>query len=183
VSSGAGHAPEPGGAVIVRYDPSWPLRFVVERARLQGALGRHALAIEHVGSTAVPGLSARPIIDIAVALPGLAVAAEAVARLQRIGYERDPLEDLEDRFLMRRADGPARAFHVSLTAFGTGSWRRMLWFRDRLRSDRALTREYEELKQRLAAGPPDPRSYAAAKEDFFRRLVETEGTGGPDPGG
>ncbi len=169
--------------VIVRYDPSWPLRFAVERARLQGALGRSALAIEHVGSTAVPGLSSRPILDIAIALPGLATAAEAVARLQGIGYERDPLGDLEDRFLMRREDGPTRAFHAALTAFGTRSWRRMLWFRDRLRADRALARDYEELKQRLVAQLPDPQAYAAAKEGFIRQLLEGEGTAEPAAGG
>jgi GrpB-like predicted nucleotidyltransferase (UPF0157 family) len=183
VSSSAGHASEPGRVVIVRYDPSWPLRFAVERARLQGALGRSALAIEHVGSTAVPGLSSRPILDIAIALPGLAAAAEAVARLQRIGYERDPQGDLEDRFLMRREEGTARAFHASLTAFGTRSWRCMLWFRDRLRTDQALVREYEELKQRLVARPSDPQVYSSAKKDFIRRLLEDEGPLTPIPHG
>jgi GrpB-like predicted nucleotidyltransferase (UPF0157 family) len=181
VSSGAGHAPEPGGVVIVRYDPSWPLRFAIERARLQGVLGRNALAIEHVGSTAVPGLSARPIIDIAVALPGLAATAEVVALLQRIGYRRDPQGDLEDRFLMCREEEPKRAFHLSLTAFGTGSWRRMLRLRDRLRDDRALAREYEELKQRLAAS--DLPSYSASKQAFLQQLLEAEGKEGAGPGG
>lgn len=160
----------PGGRKgIVPYDSSWPLRFAAERARLRGALGERAAAIEHIGSTAVPGLAGVPAIDVAIALTNLLGAADAVPRLQALGYERVPARDLEGRFFLRRQPSVTRAFHVSLTATDAEFWRWCLVVRDRLRADPALAREFVELKRR--AFVDGATAYAAAKLAFAERVV------------
>jgi GrpB-like predicted nucleotidyltransferase (UPF0157 family) len=158
-----------GRVVLVEYDPSWPLRYAAERARLAGALGERAVAIEHIGSTAVPGLAGESAVDVAVALPDLVTAADAVPRLQQLGYERVPTGDYGGRFFLRRQSSPTRAYHLSLSVLGAEFWRLHLLFRDRLRADPMLAREYADLKRRLAADPGDRERYTAGKADFIQR--------------
>jgi GrpB-like predicted nucleotidyltransferase (UPF0157 family) len=158
--------------VVADYDPSWPLRFAAESARLAAALSGLAVAIEHVGGTAVPGLPSHPEIDVAVGLPDLVSVAEAVPRLQRIGYRRLPGRDSEGQFFLCRQQSPTRAFALTLGAYDTAPWRRCVSFRDRLRADRSLVREFAVLKRRLAAGGPEDRdAYRRAKAAFVDRVI------------
>jgi GrpB-like predicted nucleotidyltransferase (UPF0157 family) len=138
------------------------------------ALGDLALAIEHVGSTAVPGLPAKPIIDLAVALAGLDRADAAGLRLVGAGYERQPAGDFTGRVFMARFVEGRRHAHLSLTTLDSEFWRLHLLFRDRLREDPALAAEYEALKRRLAARHrADRQAYVEGKTAFVARVTGT----------
>ncbi len=150
-------------------DPRWPGRFTTEAATLRAALGPRARAVAHVGSTAVPGLAAKPVIDILVGSDDLDACVEPIRNL---GYsywadEGDP----EHRFLLRCADG-VRTHHVHVVGSGADGWRAPLAFRDALRADPALAGRYAVLKRRLAAAHHDDReAYTAAKADFVRQAI------------
>jgi GrpB-like predicted nucleotidyltransferase (UPF0157 family) len=158
--------------VIVEYDLSWPDRFEAERGRIVDALGDLAVAVEHVGSTAVPGLAAKAIIDLAVALPSLDRADEAVSRLGALGYERRPAGDFTGRLFLARFVGGRRDAHLSLSTLETEFWRVHLLFRDRLREEPELAREYEALKRSLATRHrQDRQAYLEGKTDFVARVT------------
>ena len=156
--------------VIVDYDPSWPARFEAEAERLREALGDVAERIEHVGSTAVPGLAAKPVIDIQLSVASFEPSERYAAPLRRLGYEQYPDPGMPDHriFTLPKAGGPRQ---VNLHVCETGSdWeRRHPAFRDRLRSDPTARDEYAALKRQLALEHGnDVESYADAKGDFIR---------------
>jgi GrpB-like predicted nucleotidyltransferase (UPF0157 family)/pimeloyl-ACP methyl ester carboxylesterase len=157
---------------LVAHDPSWGRAFAAERDAVAGALGHRALAIEHVGSTAVPGLAAKPVVDVLVALDALTDADDVVARLEASGYAAWPAGDTSDhRFLLRAADG-VRRFHVHLVARGSPRWRDTVAFRDALRGDASLRERYTARKRALAAAHGDDReAYTAGKTAFVAQAL------------
>jgi GrpB-like predicted nucleotidyltransferase (UPF0157 family) len=156
--------PEPGPLVIADYDPSWPVVFEEHAGRIRGALGERALRVEHIGSTAVPGLAAKPIVDVLVIV---ADPEGDLAALERAGYE---LRVVEPGHRMFRT--PARDVHVHVWADEGDHVR----FRDLLRRDPAARREYEELKRSLAGRDwPSMDDYAQAKGPLIRELLRRAG--------
>jgi GrpB-like predicted nucleotidyltransferase (UPF0157 family) len=162
------------GVVVVEYDPWWPARFDEEKSRIEEVLGSRAIAIEHVGSTAVPGLGAKPIIDIMVGVPDLGGAfAGCSAALQGIGYLYVPRR-LPDRHFFHRGPWGARTHHLHLTEFGGAMWERYLLFRDYLRTHPDVARQYFEFKRQVAARPNiDRPAYNAAKRPFIDGVITT----------
>jgi GrpB-like predicted nucleotidyltransferase (UPF0157 family) len=152
---------------IVDYRPAWPERFEVERARLAAALRSTARAIEHVGSTAVPGLAAKPIVDIMVALDDPEDEALYLPELEQLGYE---LRVREPGHRMFRT--PERDVHVHIWAAGSDDERRHLVFRDRLRSNAEDRAEYEHTKRDFAGRYRDANYYAKAKSPLIEQIVE-----------
>ena len=162
---------------IVAYDDSWPAQFEAEAARLAQVLGELALRIEHVGSTSVPGLAAKPVIDIQVSVASLDDQAAFAAPLGRLGYVHVPLGDFDAvyPFFQKPADWPC-THHVHLCVAGSDEERRHLAFRDRLRRDTALAAQYVELKRRLAAVHDGDtlasrERYSLSKSDFIAAAV------------
>ena len=158
---------EPATVRVVPYDPAWPERFEAQRRRLRAALGDRAGRIEHIGSTAVPGLAAKPIIDILVEIDDLEDDAGYVPSLAVVGYVlrvREP-----DHRMFRT---PARDVHVHIWPSGSDDVRRHLTFRDWLRfhpEDRQL---YERTKQELAVRSwPDMNYYAEAKTPVIEEIM------------
>ena len=135
---------------LAAYDPAWPRRFAGEAPRLVVALAP-VLAIEHVGSTSVPGLAAKPTVDIAVGVPTLALDADAHARMEALGYRYGGTHDLPQHVFRKGAAVPWEVL-VHVVEHGGGMWRNFLRFRDHLRSHPADARRYEELKAGLLAG-------------------------------
>jgi GrpB-like predicted nucleotidyltransferase (UPF0157 family) len=136
-----------GPIALAPYDPAWPARFLEARARIAAACGARVAAIEHVGSTAVPGLLAKPVIDVLAGVRDLDDAGRTIARLEAAGY-RYRL-DLEWTFPARRyftRDGE----HVHMVVEGDPFWRRHLVFRDRLRNKPETAAAYAALKRDLA---------------------------------
>jgi GrpB-like predicted nucleotidyltransferase (UPF0157 family) len=161
---------------IVEYDPEWPIEFARERDRLMNALGAAALRIEHHGSTAVPGLAAKPIIDIQISVAHLQPLDVYGAPLERIGYVHFVHAD-DDRcpFFHRPAQWP-HTHHVHVVQAGSEEERRTLAFRDCLRAHPDAARDYEALKRDLAAAfggaDADAReAYASAKSEFVTRVT------------
>ena len=160
---------------IVPYDPAWPLEFARERDRLQAALGDLALRIEHNGSTAVPGLAAKPVIDIQISVAHLEPLAAYAGPLARLGYVHLASAD-DDRcpFFHRPAEWP-HTHHVHVVEAGGVEECQTLAFRDYLRAHADAAREYEALKRALAAefGGAEPaarEAYANAKSEFVMRI-------------
>jgi GrpB-like predicted nucleotidyltransferase (UPF0157 family) len=165
---------------VVPYDPSWPARFEAERARIAEALGALALRVDHNGSTAVPGLAAKPVIDIQVSVAALAPLARFAEPLAAIGYVHVPhADDAFCPFFHRPAHGP-HSHHVHVVAAGGSEERRTLAFRDYLREHAEAVAVYASLKRDLAerfAGDSfeSRNAYADAKsafvEDAIRRAL------------
>jgi putative glutamine amidotransferase len=155
------------------YDPAWPLRFESESARIREALGDTAVRIEHVGSTSVPGLGAKAVVDIQVSVASMVPRTAYTDALVGLGYRwaLDPWTD-EHEFFSRDEDGE-RAFHVHVCSTGSDWERRHISFRDWLRANPADAAAYERLKRELAKQHPrDTYSYAAAKTDFIREITD-----------
>jgi len=162
---------------IVAYDAVWPRAFAAERDRIAAALGDVALRIDHHGSTAVPGLAAKPVIDIQVSVRRLQPLAAYAGPLARLGYVHVPhADDAFCPFFHRPAAWP-HTHHVHVVESGGAEERRTLAFRDYLRAHPETAREYEQLKRRLAtqhsaATFASRQAFADAKAEFVGRVTE-----------
>jgi putative glutamine amidotransferase len=160
-----------GAYAIEAYDPTWPTRFDDEAARLRAALGHLAVRIDHVGSTAVPGLAAKPVVDIQVSVTSIAPRSDYLDPLGALGYRWaiDPWPG-DHEFFSRDQDGH-RAYHVHVCAAGSRWERRHLAFRDWLQSHPDDAAAYERLKRELAQRHPrDTHGYTDAKTEFIREV-------------
>jgi D-beta-D-heptose 7-phosphate kinase/D-beta-D-heptose 1-phosphate adenosyltransferase len=160
---------------VVPYDPRWPAMFEEDRRRIMEVVGAHVLAVEHIGSTSVPGLAAKPIIDVMVGLRSLEDAPLCVTPLHELGYVYVPRHEIimPERRYFRRGPSGASTHHLHMVELGGDFWVEHLLFRDYLRARPEAARDYEDLKKRLAdAHGPDRASYTDAKTDFIRSIVE-----------
>lgn len=158
---------------LVPHDPAWPERFAAEAARIRAALGARALAVEHVGSTAVPGLMGKPVLDIGIAVAGEADADACIAPLSSLGYAyRGPYgEDPRRRYYVRDSEG-VRVAQIHLYLLPAAAWDEKLAFRDALRADTALAAAYEAEKRRVAEAVEwDKGAYSVAKGPFVERVL------------
>jgi GrpB-like predicted nucleotidyltransferase (UPF0157 family) len=164
---------------IVEHDPSWAARFEAERPQLSEIFDGRAVAIEHIGSTSVPGLSAKPIVDILVGLRELELSDAEIEAMERLGYEYLSEFGVPGRLYFRK--GEPRTHHVHVVAYDADHWKRHLAFRDALRSNPEERRRYDELKRRLAAEGHPREVYSELKTPFIReveaRAVQTRGVG------
>jgi GrpB-like predicted nucleotidyltransferase (UPF0157 family) len=158
---------------IVPYDAGWPVLFERERELLERFLARWlAGPIEHVGSTAVPGLAAKPVIDIMAAVESLAASRPAIAALPDIGYVYFPYQP-EEKHWFCKPSAAFRTHHLHLVPFGTRSWSERIAFRDYLRRDSVTAGEYADLKKRLAKQHEfDREAYTEAKGPFIQRILK-----------
>ena len=162
---------------IVPYDPLWPDRFEAEARCIREALGDTALRIDHVGSTAVRGLGAKPIIDIQGSVPALEPMDAYRRPLDRLGYTHVPHpDDAVYPFFHQPAKWP-HIHHIHACRAGSAEERRHLAFRDYLRDHAEVSREYERVKRRLAARFSaetfeSRNDYAEAKSDFIKPVIE-----------
>lgn len=160
---------------VVDYNPLWPDMFVAERQLLQAALRPWLTGpIEHVGSTAVVGLRAKPIIDIMAGVESLEASRAAIEVLAGLSYLYWPYKpDVMHWFCKPSPD--ARTHHLHLVPVGSLRWREPLVFRDRLRADAVARAEYARLKDELARRHADDReAYTDGKSDFVQRIVAEE---------
>jgi len=158
---------------LAEYDPSWPARFAAESERLRGAIGSHAVAIEHVGSTAVPGQAGKAVLDVGIAVEDERAAEACVEPLRGLGYEsRGPHGDDPRRRYFVRDEGGRRVAHIHLYILPAPAWSEKLAFRDALRADPTLAIAYEAEKRRVAdAVGWDKAAYALAKGPFIQATL------------
>ncbi|HEU5228247.1 MAG TPA: GrpB family protein [Ktedonobacteraceae bacterium] len=159
-----------GPILLVEYDPEWPWLFEREAARIRAALGERVLLLEHVGSTSVPGLAAKPRIDIVLAVADSSDESAYVAPLKESGYVlhiREP-----DWFQHRLFKGPDTAVNLHIFTQGCSEIDHMLLFRNRLRRNEADRQLYERTKKELAQQNwKYTQNYADAKTGVVREIM------------
>jgi GrpB-like predicted nucleotidyltransferase (UPF0157 family) len=173
--------PAPGDVVVVEYDPRWPARYAAESARIRAACGDTLAGIEHVGSTAVPGLAAKPIIDIIVFLHSFEAGAAVVPGMEALGYEYRGEYGVPGRHYFRQTR-PRRSVHVHMYAAGHPDALRLIAFRDALRADDDLRDAYAALKRDNARTYPNSSMlYTGAKSGFIERVNRRIAGTPPEP--
>lgn len=168
--------PKEGPVEIFAYDLEWPIIFEEEKAKILNAIGSKVVAIEHVGSTAVAGLGAKPIVDIMVGIRCLSDVKDCVEPLKSVGYEYIPEHEAstpERRYFRKGpSDVPNQHFHLHMVEYNSDFWKRHLLFRDYLRVHPDTVSEYYMLKKRLAAKHGSDRdAYTEAKTLFIESVV------------
>jgi len=170
--------------IIENYDPQWPQRFAVLRGRIAAVLGPLAAAIDHIGSTAVSGLAAKPVIDIDVLLRSADDLSAVIDALAALGYRHQGDLGVPGREAFK---APPSEFphHLYVCPPESAEYRRHLAFRDHLRSHPEDARAYADLKRKLAAElGADRDAYTSAKTQFVQEILRraVQNTVDPDHG-
>ena len=161
--------------IIKSYDPKWPQLFEAERDTLMEAIGHYVSEIEHVGSTAVPGLAAKPVIDIMVGLRRLLDAQDCIMPIEAMGYEYVPEFENEfpERRYFRKSTSGKRTHQIHMVEIGSDFWKRHLRFRDHLREHRETRDQYATLKRELATEfENDREGYTNAKGPYIQNILD-----------
>lgn len=169
--------------IVAPADPAWAVRYRIEAQLLRVILSELDPGVEHIGSTAVPGLAAKPVIDLLIGVPGLERFAPYAHRLAAYGYEYDPDQErvVPDRRFFKRVVAGVRTHHLHVVERNGPLWQRYLGFRDALRADTALAHRYAQLKLTLAERYPEDReAYTAGKTSFVQGVLAARtGSGSP----
>jgi GrpB-like predicted nucleotidyltransferase (UPF0157 family) len=164
---------------VVPYDPEWPARYEAEAAEIRGVIGDSLLGLEHIGSTSIPGLAAKPIVDIMALVASSDVAESLIPALAELGYPfndgRHSKDNSTERHLARK--GSPTQFHLSLAYADKGSfWKRQLAFRDYLREHPEDRDRYAALKQALIEQDPTGKNgYIGGKTDLVNEILDKSG--------
>jgi len=160
--------------VIVDYDPAWPRRFAAERDRLLELFEPDVARIEHIGSTAVLGLAAKPIVDMLLGVARLAEVERRIPALVERGWEYVAKHEsvFPDRRFLARPQPRPRSHHLHAVEVGSDFWEKHLLFRDHLRAHPEDVAAYVALKRRLARRYRNDRAaYTEAKSDFIEGVL------------
>ncbi|MEF9981283.1 MAG: GrpB family protein [Glutamicibacter sp.] len=164
---------KPGGEPVhlVEHDPSWAVQAADWMLRIKAAIGPDAASAEHIGSTAVPGLIAKPVLDLQIAVPDISEESAYRSGLEALGLVLRQRET--GHLFFRPPAGEPRTVHVHVCQLGSVWEREHLVFRDRLREDANVATAYAELKQDLATRVGDDRiAYARGKAQFIKDVVD-----------
>lgn len=160
---------------IVSYDPRWPDLFEMERISLIPAFGDHLCCIEHIGSTAVPGLAAKPVIDILVGVRKIADSPAFIPALEGMGYDYIPRHEMifpERRYLHRIVEGK-HTHHLHIVEPDSKFFKDQILFRDHLRNHPADAARYAELKYALAGKFQNNReAYTDGKSELIQQILQ-----------
>lgn len=164
---------------VALADPSdrWRDAYALEEASIRRVLGSLAVDIQHFGSTSIPSIKAKPIIDILIGVARFEDGLACIKPMEEIGYDYAGADIVPDDHIFGRGiTGETRTHLAHIVTFGGFHWKRDLLFRDRLRDDRGLATRYEALKIRLAAEHADNRAaYQEAKQAFIDSVVADGG--------
>ncbi|GAC1330732.1 MAG: hypothetical protein NVSMB17_08320 [Candidatus Dormibacteria bacterium] len=159
--------------ILVDYDADWPRAFAAEESRLRQGLGDLAVRIDHVGSTAVPGLTAKAIIDIQVSVPDVSDVDAYRVPLEELGYAFEPDPRFPTYPFFRYPAAGPRLHHLHVAEAGSAEEEEHLVFRDRLRGDPVIASLYRDLKHELARRFfADRRSYSSSKGPFVQGVIQ-----------
>lgn len=162
-----------GKTKLLPHDPEWAKQFEREKKLLLETFGDKIIAIEHIGSTAIPGIPAKPIIDMNVATSSLDDIDEFIKRLPDLGYEYMPDRRFSDRQFFPKGSESSRTHHLNLVEITSETgWKNPLIFRDYLRNNKEDRSAYARLKTSLAEKHKDNRyEYTERKSDFIREII------------
>jgi GrpB-like predicted nucleotidyltransferase (UPF0157 family) len=168
----------PVSVTVLPYSSTWPVLFAREANRLRVALAPWLVAdVEHIGSTAVPGLAAKPILDMLAPVADLGAASSAIPVLKELGYRHADHRPDEALWFYKQdgEDYSTRTHQLHLTCPGSALWRERITFRDALREQPALVSQYQALKQALASGKGELTAYTSGKRDFVVSVLRSKG--------
>lgn len=161
---------EPGVVRLVEYDARWPALFSAEQRRIRDEGGALPLQLEHVGGTAIPGMCAKPVLDMAAGRPPGTGAQEYIAALERAGYEHRGERGVAGREFLCR--GQPRVYHLHLVEEGGALWHDYLAFRDYLCAHAEAAHRFADQKRALAARfSRDREAYTIAKSALVREIL------------
>lgn len=164
-----------GSVELSKYNAEWANIFETEKRAIESKLGDLALGIEHVGSTSIPGMQAKPILDLAIAVKSIDDYGECTHLLQELGYQYVPRDKATygDDLLFVKGSDDNRTHHLKLTVIGSPFWEKSILFRNYLVKHPSAAKEYEDLKLQLAANyPVDRESYTEGKNEFIERILK-----------
>lgn len=160
---------------IVDYNPKWSILFENEKRLILDAIGHIITRIEHIGSTAVPNLGAKPIIDMMAAIYSLNDAEKCIKPLQKLGYEYIPKLEVsipERRYFHKGKPPKEQHYHLHMVELKSSFWKKQLLFRDYLRNNPEIAKKYQDLKERLASSYEfDREGYTEAKTSFIVSII------------
>lgn len=169
---------------VEEYNSEWPILFENEKHRILDAVGIHVVRIEHIGSTAVSGLGAKPIIDIMIAVNSLSDADKCIEPLERIDYQYIPKHEAimpNRRYFHKGKPLKEQHYHIHMVELTSNFWKRHLLFRDYLRRHPEVAQEYFRLKRRLAVEYGlDREGYTRSKTPFIEKVVADAQTDASD---
>ncbi|WP_121662088.1 GrpB family protein [Metabacillus litoralis] len=158
--------------IIEDYTINWSKQFEDEKVRLHEILDHNVKSIEHIGSTSVIGLGAKPILDIAIGVYDLEIIKTYVVPLQQVGYEFVNHTDFPERRFFRKGQWRAGTHHLHFYQFEGEHWNNQILFRNYLRNNHDVLKQYHQLKLDLAAQYPFDRvSYTKGKTDFVQGVL------------
>jgi GrpB-like predicted nucleotidyltransferase (UPF0157 family) len=161
---------ESGVVRLVEYNVRWPALFAAERHRILAECAPLALRLEHIGGTSIPGMCAKPVLDIAAGRPRDVAIRRCVAALEQAGYEHRGERGVPGREFFRR--GLPRAYHVHLVEDGGALWRDYVAFRDYFRTHAEAARQFADVKRVLAARfSHDRQAYMLAKSPHVQGVL------------
>lgn len=167
-----------GTVQLVPHNPEWAQLFEKEKNLLMEVFGQDIIAIEHIGSTAIPGIVAKPILDMNVGVKSLEVARNMKKKFEQLGYEYRPFkpgktkEDLKEKELYVKGPEEKRTHHAHVTIHDSEYWKKDLLFRDYLRSYPEAANKYDKLKQDLAVTHKDDRyTYTDKKAALMEEIL------------
>ena len=167
-----------GTVRVVPFNPDWLMVFQVEQDLLRNSLGSKVLEIRHFGSTAIPSMPAKPIIDILAAVRDLADVSDFVDALVRLGYEDKGDGSVAGRRFFVKGTEAARTHHLNFYEMNSPGWTTHVLFCEYLKLHKELAKQYAELKLKLATDFPTNRaSYTDGKESFVAAVVEMAARG------
>jgi GrpB-like predicted nucleotidyltransferase (UPF0157 family) len=174
IASGTGAMQNQDMGVVVPYDPEWPAQFDAERRVLAAALHPWLVSgVNHIGSTAIPGMPAKPVIDMIAGVPDLLCVPSAGRRLDELGY-RSRRHRTDSALFVKTMQG-RDTHHLHLTTTDSQLWLERLTFRDALRADARLVDEYARLKAQLLRASHGRPYDGADKRDFVRQVLRNAG--------
>ncbi len=162
-----------GTVKLVRYNPKWRQSFKREQKKIRKIFGGAALEIQHVGSTAIPGILAKPILDIALIVSSLPKARRYAKKLKEIGYQLKKNDRRKERLFFTKGPQEKRTHYLHIGEIGSGYIEDMILFRDYLRTRKNEAQKYSRLKEKLAEKWGDNRAiYTEKKKKMVKEIVE-----------
>jgi len=162
-----------GAVELSEYDSLWHEEFLLEKKSLEEALESKMLKVEHIGSTAVPNIKAKPVLDLMVGVPSLEKWEEFKEPLKKLGYEfRKDFKDSLEHILFVKGPEENRTHYLKLTEITSNFWKEHLLFRDLLVNNPELRKEYENIKESLLKKYPNDRGlYSEGKKEFIEKAL------------
>jgi GrpB-like predicted nucleotidyltransferase (UPF0157 family) len=162
-----------GTVKLVKHNPKWRQIFKREEKKIRKIFGQEALDVQHIGSTAIPGILAKPIIDIALIVSSLKRAKQNISKFKKIGYELKKNDTKKERLFFTKGPENNRTHYLHVGEAGSGYAEDMILFRDYLRNNKTAARKYSELKKKLAKEYQERREiYTAKKEKLVKEMVK-----------